>query len=118
MFTQEIEMIYYYDNNNNINNEIKTRIFGNKFVENNYHNCKIIFNNEEYPLHEYFNDINENYNNKDDIKFKLKISEDIISLNDMFSGCKTFKFLPDISGLNTSDIIEMKSIFLNCKSFI
>ena len=34
MFTQEIEMIYYYDNNNNINNEIKTRIFGNKFVEN------------------------------------------------------------------------------------
>ena len=60
---------------NNINEEIiykpnkegKVRIFGENFVNNNKDKCKIIYNNKEYELKEYFNDIDKEYNNKDDL---------------------------------------------------
>ena len=37
------------------------RIFGSTFVANNKQKCKIVYNNEEYELKEYFNDIDEIY---------------------------------------------------------
>ena len=54
------------------NNEKKVRIFSQDFVYNNIYKCKIIYNNEEYELDAYINNINENYNNKDEFTLKLK----------------------------------------------
>ena len=55
---EEIEIIYKPDEDN----KEKVRIFGECFVNNNIQKCRIIYNNEEYVLKEYFNDIDYNYN--------------------------------------------------------
>ena len=65
---EEIEIIYKPKEDN----KEKVRIFGECFVNNNMQKCRVIYNNEEYELKEYFNDIDDEYNNKDEIKIKLK----------------------------------------------
>ena len=65
---EEIEIIYKPEEDN----KEKVRIFGEWFVNNNIYKCRIIYKNEEYELKEYFNDIYDEYSNKDEIKIKLK----------------------------------------------
>ena len=45
------------------NKDGKVQIFGTYFVKNNKQNCKIIYNNKEYEIKEYINDIDKEYNN-------------------------------------------------------
>ena len=64
-------LLYLYSEMNDKNMEIlikykpkednkeKVRIFGEYFVNNNKKNCKIIYNNKEYPLKEYLNNIDK-----------------------------------------------------------
>ena len=59
----EINIIY------DIKEENKIRIFGSKFVKNNKDICKMIIDNKEYEIAEYFNI--ENYKNSNN---KLKIN--------------------------------------------
>ena len=59
----------YCQNNN------KVRIFGEKFVNKNKYKCKIIYKNQEYELKEYFEDIDNNYKNKEEISFILRINK-------------------------------------------
>jgi len=49
----EIDIIYKKSGNN----EDKLKIFGEEFVKNNKDKCKIIYNNKEYELKEYLEDI-------------------------------------------------------------
>ena len=66
---EEIEIIYKLeiDENKDKDDEdyeelnSRIRIFGSTFVANNKQKCKIVYNNEEYELKEYFNDIDEIY---------------------------------------------------------
>ena len=44
----EITIEYKIDNQNSIN------LFGKKFIENNKNNCKILIENEEIDINEYF----------------------------------------------------------------
>ena len=61
----EINIIY------DIKEENKIRIFGSRFVENNWNICKIIIDNKEYEITEYLNIENyKNNNNKLKIIFK------------------------------------------------
>ena len=62
----EIELKYNPINNN----KEKLRIFGNYFIKNNIYKCKIIYNNKEYDLCEYINDIDNYYNSNDIITIK------------------------------------------------
>ena len=109
---------------NNINEEIiykpnkegKVRIFGEKFVKNNKDKCKIIYNNKEYELKEYFNDIDKEYNNKDDIKIKLKGINNITDMSRMFDYCETLSSLHNISKWDTSKVIDMNNMFNYCKT--
>ena len=96
------------------NKEGKVRIFGNYFVKNNKQKCKIIYKNKEYELQDYFNDIDENYNNKDDIKIKINGMDNITDIASMFSNCYTLCSLPDISSWNTSKVKNMSNLFSNC----
>ena len=54
------------------NNKERVRIFGKKFVKNNQDKCKIEYKDKIYELKEYFEDIDNNYNHKDEILFKYK----------------------------------------------
>ena len=83
-------------------------------VKNNKGKCKIIYNNKEYELTEYFNDIDNNI--KKEIKIKLKGINNITNMSNMFYECKTLSLLPDISKWNTSNVTDMKCMFYNCKT--
>ena len=85
-----IEIIYktIKDKNN------KVRIFGLNFVLNNKDKCKIIYEDKEYELKEYFDDINKNYDNKIKIALTLKVKETIIDSSYMFDGCKALFSFP------------------------
>ena len=108
---------------NNINGEIiykpnkegKVRLFGNYFVNNNKEKCKIIYNNKEYELKEYFNDIDKEYNNKNEIKIKLKGINNVTNMGTMFLGCDTLSSLSNISNWDTSKVTDMHSMFSGCK---
>ena len=104
----EIEIIY------KPKDEGKIKIFGNSFVKNNKGKCKIIYNNKEYELTEYFNDIDNNI--KNEIKIKLKGINNITNMSYMFSNCVSLSSLPDISKWNTSKVTNMNHMFFSCKS--
>ena len=110
------------NNQNNNNDEIiykpnkggKVRIFGEYFVNNNKIQCKIIYNSKEYELKEYFNDIDKEYNNKDEIKIKLKGISKVTNMRYMFYNCNTLYSLPDISKWNTYNVTDMSCMFSDC----
>ena len=83
-------LLYLYQNNITFeltykNNENKLRILGKAFIEKNKNKVKIIYNNYELELKEYFENIE---NNGDDIiKFILCLDEDINDLSYMFYEC-------------------------------
>ena len=107
-----IDMNYIPVNNNNK----QVRIFGKTFVNNNKDNCVIIYEENEFELAEYFEDIDFSYKNRDPFTFKLKGINNIINMEDMFSYCDTLISLPDISNIDTSNVINMGSLFSGCFS--
>ena len=81
-------------------NESKIKLFGDYFVEKNKDKCKIIYNEKEYELTEYF-EVGNNLNNDNNlIKIQLKIDNNITDISYMFNGCETLLSFRDISNLN------------------
>ena len=105
----EIDLVY-----NIPNNEKKIKIFGSKFVDNNKNLCKIIYNNKEYDLSEYFNcqNVKENI-----LRIKLKGINNINNLDCMFERCSQLSPLSDFSNWDTTYVFNMMSIFKDCKFF-
>ena len=130
----------------NEKNDKRVKILGRNFIKKNKDKAKILYKNKIYELKEYFEDIDENYNHKDLIKFKIIFIHNIIdmsyifydcytliSLYDnnetnikiyitnshcMFRGCKSLMSLPDISKWNTSNVKNMNFMFYECNSLI
>ena len=111
---EEIEMKYIPKENNNE----KVQIFGQDFIYNNEYKCKIIYNNKEYELTKYFNDINNNYKNQEPFIFKLKGINNITDMSYMFDKCSTLSSIPDISQWNTSNVSNMSFMFNECISLL
>ena len=119
----EIEMNYEYKSSNknieknelNGENLKRIRIFGDSFIDNNFCKCKIIYNNNKYQLNEYFEDIDEEFNFENPIKFKLKGVNNISDMSWMFENCYSLASIPDISKWNTSNVFDMRGMFNNCK---
>jgi len=109
---EEIE-ITYKPNKNEENNKI--RIFGKGFVENNFDKCRIIYNENEYYLREYFQDMDEEYNNQDPFTLKLKGINNIKYASYMFKNCES-ELSIDISKWNTSKVEDMRGMFSECES--
>ena len=65
----------------------KNRIFGKEFVINNRNTCKIKYNNQEFELIEYFEDIKSYYNHDEPIEFTLTKIELITDMSHMFEEC-------------------------------
>ena len=125
-----------------IEGEKKIKIFGYEFVKNNKNICKILYENKEYDLCEYFrvkNHINnileinlvgiKNITNMGDM---FEFCSSLISLSDiskwntnnvnnmsgLFVGCSSLKYLPDISNWNTNNVKNMSGMFIGCSSLL
>ena len=103
-----------YENSEDNQDEDKyeIKIFGEKFIENNKNNCKIIIDNKEQDLIEYLK-INKN---EKILKIKLKEIKTITNMSYMFCGCNSLTSLPDISNWNTNNVTDMSHMFHGCKS--
>ena len=73
------------------NNKERVRIFGKKFVKNNQDKCKIEYKDKIYELKEYFEDIDNNYNHKDEIRFFLIGINNINDMSYLFHSCDFFE---------------------------
>ena len=123
-------------------NDKQIKIFGQKFVLNNWDNCRIIYKDKECKLCEYIE--LENLKNRDKIlEIKLKVvrelkdisymftdcnslisvsktlswkTDNITKMMGMFAGCTSLQVLPDLSLIDTSKITNMRGIFYGCQS--
>ena len=93
----------------------KLKIFGYDFVKNNKNICKIIYENKEYDLCDYFN---LKYNINGIIKINLVGIKNITNMGDMFYNCSSLISLSDISKLNTNNVKNMKYLFGGCSSLL
>ena len=112
----EIEIQYKPIKTNTKNKKEKLRVFGKQFIKNNINKCKIIYNNKEYNLCEYINEIDKNYNSNDIITIKLKGYNNITDMSCMFYNCSELSSLPDISKWNTSNVNNMGDMFQWCNN--
>ena len=94
-------------------NEVNLRTFGDKFVINNKEKCKMVIDNQEYELSNYYNIENEI---KDFFEIKLTGITNIVNASYMFYECKNLISLPNIDKWNTSKIKYMNSMFADCCS--
>ena len=95
----------------------KIRIFSANFVLNNWDNCKVICDEKEYPLTEYF-DLDNYKKNEKILEIKLKIHRDMKDISFMFSDCSSLISVSKELSWNTEAIISMKGMFAGCTSLI
>ena len=106
--SSEEDLIYDIKGNN-------IKIFGDSFVHKNKNKCKMIIDNKEYEITEYFNITNYN-NNK--LKIKLKGIENVTDMSNMFSECSLLLSLPGISKWNVCNVTDIKGMFYKCSLLI
>ena len=117
------------------------KIFGSNFVLNNWDNCRIICEDKEYRLTEFFELKNYTKNSKI-LEIKLKVfrelkdisfmfsdcsslisvsrfitwdTENVINMRGMFAGCTSLKTLPDLSLIKTDNVKNMRGLFAGCE---
>ena len=104
-------IFYKYKNNiifeltyQNNKNKGKISIIGKKFIKKNLNKCSIIYNNCEYELKEYFEDIDNNHNGK--FKLLLCLDKNINDISYIFDQCKSlvsvefYQFINHLNKLN------------------
>ena len=101
----EITLIYEIKNN-----EEKIKIFDEAFVNNNKNICKIIYNNKEIELKEYF-DVEPN---KEKLEIKLKGINKITNASKMFYDCLNLFSATDIEKWDLTKVTEKNDMFKGC----
>ena len=119
-------LLYLYSEINDDNLEIeikykpikdkKLRLFGDDFINDNINKCKIIYQDEEYNLTKYLEDIDQEYNSDEIITIKLKGYNNVNNMSYMFDYCNNLSSLPDLSKWNTSNVNDMSCMFLDCNN--
>jgi len=145
---QNLEIIYYKNNIkknigkilykvNKDDKEKQIKLFNMEFISNNIKRVRIIINNKQYKLAEY-------YKNKMNKTFIIKINfldiiihlscmfkdckslysfenfnfNNIKTIKGMFYGCSSLESLPDISKWNTKNINDISYLFFGCSSLL
>ena len=117
------------------------KIFGSTFVLNNWDNCRVICEDQEYRLTEFFELKNYTKNSKI-LEIKLKVfrelkdisfmfsdcsslisisrfitwnTENVTNMRGMFAACTSLKNLPDLSLLKTDNVKNMRGLFAGCE---
>ena len=81
-----------------------TRIFGENFVKRNKNKCKIVYNNKEYALKEFFKEIDDKCKSGIKIKFKLRIFHNILNLSGMLFNCRDLLSMKDDPKVNKEQV--------------
>jgi len=102
----EISLVYIINKNKS-----KIRLFGEKFVKNNYGNYYLIIENKIINLCENY----EYDTTKEGKNFNITLCEKYImaDLSYMFCDCKELLSIPIINELNTSEVKYMRYMFSN-----
>ena len=86
------------------------RILDKYFVKNNKNKGKLIYKNKKYELKEYFEEIDNNYKDKDIIKLKIYGINNISDMSRMFYGCYHLTSFSEYSNQqNIDDSIDIYS---------
>ena len=93
-----------------ITEEENIRIFGDEFVNNNKHLCKIIINGKEEELCPFYNTKNINLKNDKILRIKLKGINNITNMSYMFCFCDSLIEV-DLSKINISKVIYLSNLF-------
>ena len=80
------------------------RIFGDNFVERNKNKFRIIYNNKEYQLKEFFEEIDENCEEEKEIKIKIRVFHNILNLSRMFLDCDKLLSIVDDEKVNEQQV--------------
>ena len=94
-------------------NQNKVKIFGKEFVDNNKNFCKIIYENKEYNLSEYLQNLDKN---KKILTITLKGINNIVNMSQMFYECDSLLSISNSSKCDTSNVTNMRSMFNGCSS--
>ena len=92
----------------------KIKLFDRKFVSQNCSKSYIVYNGKKHKLKEKIKV--DNYKKGDILIVKLKNVSKIKDMGFMFNDCTSLISLPDISKIDTSQIINMKNLFSGCTS--
>jgi len=90
-------------------------IFGSDFVRINCNNCYLLIDGKEFKLSEKLK-LNQRQKEKNTLEVKLVETSTIIDMSNIFNGCNSLIYLPNIYEWNTKYIKKMAGIFLNCNS--
>ena len=85
-----------------------TRIFDEDFVERNKNRSRIIFNNKEYPLKEYFEEIYKNYKPAEKITIILKCFHNTLDFGGMFLDCENLLSMSEYSKVDKEQYISVQ----------
>ena len=96
-----------------INKSKEIRLFGDKFVENNKKNCKIIIDKKEEDLVSW-KEIDDTKN--EFLEITLKGLKNITNISNIFNGCSTLVSLPDIKNMNLKNVTDISYAFYGCSS--
>ena len=100
-----------------IESDEKIRIFGEKFVKENKDKFKIIYENHEYELTEYLENIDKEHYYKDLVKLKLRFVENNIDMSCMFFVCtKLYSISNNINKNNLKDTLDLEENFNSIKN--
>ena len=100
----KINLIYSVKTQGNYN------IFGNKFIENNKENLKLIINSKETVL-DHCCELNKGNN-----IISIVVKKNITNLNSMFYGCEYLKDISDLKYLDVNEVKDCSYMFYKCSS--
>ena len=101
----EITLIYKINKNDK-----KIKIFDETFVNNNKDICKIIYNNQEIELKEYF----DTEPNNEKLEIKLKGINKVSNASKIFNDCLNLESILDIVKWDLSNVTERNEMFKGC----
>ena len=98
----------------------KVRIIGKKFFEKNKLKGVVVYNNKQYKLKEYIEDIDINYNHKSKFEIIFFLVDNFLDVSYLFSKCKSLISLSELYEESmTNDIpLETYKDFISDKSNI
>ena len=102
--------IYFIDDIDYENDDIKIKNEHNKLLEMNELNTELYINDIKYKFQKYFK-----FENTGEYKIKIKLNFLIKDCGFMFYNCKNITNI-DLSNFNTKNVTNMQGMFAGCKS--